>query len=120
MEILGLGYVAAFVLIGSFLGRVLGALIGVKGNVGGVGIAMLLLVLVTEFLEAKNRPLSEGTQRGIKLLSALFIPVIVAMTARLNVVGATEGGAVALVAGASAVIVGLVLLVPLISKVTGK
>ncbi|RCW46633.1 MULTISPECIES: malonate transporter subunit MadL [unclassified Halanaerobium] len=115
MEILGMGYVALFMLIGSFLGRILGQLIGVGGDVGGVGIAMLLMVVTTNYLKSKGRPLHKNTERGVKFLSAIYIPVIVAMAARLNVVGALRGGFVALLAGGVATI-GAMFLVPLISK----
>ena len=115
MEILGMGFVAMFMLIGSFIGRLLGQLIGVGGDVGGVGIAMLLLVLTTNYLKSKGMPLHEKTERGVKFLSAIYIPVIVAMAARLNVVGALKGGFVALLAGGVATI-GAMFLVPLLAK----
>ncbi|MEC7413533.1 MAG: malonate transporter subunit MadL, partial [Pseudomonadota bacterium] len=44
MVIYGVGLLAACMLAGVILGDLLGQLIGVKANVGGVGIAMLLLI----------------------------------------------------------------------------
>ena len=63
---------------------------GNKRYVGGVGFAMLMLVIFTNYREAKGKALSERTQNGIRLLSALYIPIIVAMAARQNVVAAFE------------------------------
>jgi malonate transporter MadL subunit len=117
MEIYGFGLVAICMYIGSFIGMSLGNMLGISGNVGGVGFAMLLLVVITNYKESKGQPLSERTQNGIRLLSALYIPIIVAMAARQNVVAAFDGGAVAFLAGGVATI-GAILLVPVISKLT--
>jgi malonate transporter MadL subunit len=115
MEIYGLGIVALCMYVGSFIGKSIGALLGVNGNVGGVGIAMLFLVLLTNYYEKQDKAFSEKTQRGIILLSSLYIPIVVAMAARQNVVAAFEGGVVAFAAGGIATI-GSMFLVPLIAK----
>ncbi len=115
MEIYGLGIVALCMFIGSFFGNALGKILGVSGNVGGVGIAMILLVVLTNYLESKGKGFGERTSKGILLLSALYIPIVVAMAARQNVVAAFEGGAVAFLAGGLATLGGL-LLVPVIAK----
>ncbi|HAE42262.1 MAG TPA: malonate transporter subunit MadL [Clostridiales bacterium] len=119
MEIFGFGIVAFCMFIGSFIGRGLGEILGVSGDVGGVGFAMLLLVVISNYRESKGKPLSEKTQNGIILLSALYIPIIVAMSAIQNVVAAFAGGAVAFLAGGVATI-GAMLLIPLISKITAS
>ncbi|MDK2867716.1 MAG: hypothetical protein PWP51_443 [Clostridiales bacterium] len=115
MEIYGLGIVAFCMYIGSFVGYFIGKLLGVSGNVGGVGFAMLLLVLLSNYYETKKGGWSERTQNGILLLSALYIPIVVAMAGIQNVVAAFSGGAVAFLAGGIATI-GSMLLVPLIGK----
>ena len=119
MEIFGFGIVAFCMFIGSFIGRGLGEILGVSGDVGGVGFAMLLLVVISNYRESKGKPLSEKTQNGIILLSALYRPIIVAMSAIQNVVAAFAGGAVAFLAGGVATI-GAMLLIPLISKITAS
>jgi malonate transporter MadL subunit len=115
MEIIGMGFVAFFMLLGSFLGRILGQFIGTGGDVGGVGLAMLFMILTINYLESRGREFKPRTENGIKFLSALYIPIIVAMAARLNVVGAINGGVVAILAGGVATI-GAMFLVPLLSK----
>ncbi|MCG8484704.1 MAG: malonate transporter subunit MadL [Clostridia bacterium] len=117
MEIYGLGIVAICMFVGSFIGHSLGSVLGVSGNVGGVGIAMLILVLLSNYYEKKGKAFHERTQNGIKFLSALYIPIVVAMAARQNVVAAFEGGIVAFAAGGIATI-GAMFLVPLISKLS--
>ena len=47
MVVYGVGLLAACMLVGVILGDLLGQLIGVQANVGGVGIAMLLLIWAT-------------------------------------------------------------------------
>jgi malonate transporter MadL subunit len=117
MEIYGFGLVAACMFIGSFIGRTLGTMLGINGDIGGVGFAMLLLVIITNYKESKGKPLAEKTQNGIRLLSALYIPIVVAMSSIQNVVAAFSGGAVAFLAG-GVTTVGATFLVPVISKLT--
>lgn len=114
MEIFGLGIVAFCMYIGSFVGYFIGKLLGVSGNVGGVGFAMVLLVVLSNYYEKKGG-WSPKTQNGILLLSALYIPIVVAMAGIQNVVAAFSGGAVAFLAGGIATI-GSMLLVPLLGK----
>ena len=111
MEIYGLGIIAACMFVGVFLGSIFAKLLGVSGDVGGVGIAMLLLVLVSNYIK-----LDEKTQNGIKLISNLYIPIIVAMAATQNVVKALSGGAVAFLAGGVATVASF-FLVPLLSRI---
>ena len=47
MMIYGVALLSGCSLVGLFVGELLGKLLGVQANVGGVGIAMLLLVLAS-------------------------------------------------------------------------
>ncbi len=118
MEIYGLGIVAFCMYIGSFIGYFIGKTLGISGNVGGVGFAMLILILLSNYVEKKGG-WSERTQNGIYLLSALYIPIVVAMAGIQNVVAAFSGGAIAFVAGGVATI-GSMFLVPVIGKLGSK
>ena len=115
MVIYGVALLAGCLLAGVFVGELLGQLIGVQANVGGVGIAMLLLILVGDWLKRRGR-LKPVTGQGVIFWSSIYIPVVVAMAARQNVVAALEGGLAAFAAGALAVVVSL-LLVPVLSRV---
>jgi malonate transporter MadL subunit len=115
MVIYGVALLAICLLSGLFLGELLGQLIGVEANVGGVGIAMLLLILLGDWLN-RRRPFLPKTREGVLFWSGIYIPIVVAMAARQNVVAAIDGGLAAFLAGALAVVVGL-LLVPVISRV---
>lgn len=115
MEIYGLGFVALCMFAGSFIGKSLGTVLGVKGDVGGVGFAMLLMVLITNHMENKGMKLSKKTEHGILLLAALYIPIVVAMAASQDVVSAFAGGLMAILAGGVATI-GSMFLVPLVSR----
>ena len=115
MIIFGVAFLALCTLTGIFVGELLGKLIGVPANVGGVGIAMVLLILVGSYL--KNRGLFKPeTEQGVKFWSAVYIPIVVAMAASQNVLAAVKGGPVAILAGTLAVVVSFAL-VPLISKI---
>ena len=117
MVIYGAALLAGCYLAGIYLGDLLGALLGVDANVGGVGIAMLFLILVSDTL-VKRGGLKPPTREGVVFWSAIYIPVIVAMAARQNVVAALDGGLMAFLAGALAV-VACFLLVPVISRMGG-
>jgi malonate transporter MadL subunit len=118
LVIYGVALLAGCFLAGMFLGDVLGVVLGVQANVGGVGIAMLFLILISDALIKRGR-LKPVTRQGVVFWSAIYIPVIVAMAARQNVVAALDGGLMAFVAGTLAV-VACFLLVPVISRIGGS
>ncbi|WP_025600239.1 malonate transporter subunit MadL [Burkholderia sp. WSM2230] len=102
MIIYGTALLAFCHLAGLFLGDLLGAAIGVKTNVGGVGIAMLLLIFLRLYLHGKGL-LPKETEAGVGFWGAMYIPVVVAMAANQNVVAALKGGPVALLSALGAV-----------------
>ncbi len=115
MKIYGVALLCACFLAGKYLGRLLGLWLGLDGDIGGVGFAMLLLMLAGTWLR-KKQWLAQESEAGIWFWSSMYIPIIVAMAATQNVRAAFEGGWVALLAGAAATLAGL-LLVPLLSKI---
>lgn len=102
MVIYGVALLSFCMLVGVFAGDVLGELIGVQANVGGVGIAMLLLILLSN-LSSHRFKLNPITESGIGFWSAMYIPIVVAMAAKQNVVAAVSSGWMAIIAGAAAV-----------------
>lgn len=109
MVIYGVALLSACFLAGNFLGDILGALLHVKANVGGVGFAMLFLILLS------NKGIDAGwldkkSQEGIA-----YIPIVVAMSSIQNVVAAISGGAVAILGGLLCTVFGF-LLIPIMSK----
>ena len=117
MVMYGVALLAFCLLAGLFVGDLLGVLIGVEANVGGVGIAMIIMILLSDRLRKKGR-LTPLTEQGVLFWSAIYIPVIVAMAAKQNVLGAIRGGPAAILAGAGAV-VACFFLVPVLSRVGG-
>ena len=115
MVIYGVSILATCMIAGLFLGDLLGQLIGVQANVGGVGLAMLLMILLSDRLRraGKLKPL---TEQGILFWSSIYIPVVVAMAAKQNVLAAVKGGPAAILAGVGAVVVSFAL-VPVLSRV---
>lgn len=113
MAIYGTALLSICLLCGLILGKWIGVAIGVDANVGGVGIAMLLLILVSGRLQSAGI-MAKPTQGGVLFWSSIYIPVVVAMAASQNVRAAMSGGAVAIVAGVVVVVVSFAL-VPLIS-----
>ena len=117
MIIYGVALLAACLLAGLYLGELLGQLLGVQANVGGVGIAMLLLVLASG--SPRMRSLTTGASgEGVKFWSAMYIPIVVAMAATQNVKGAVSSGLVAFLAGMLAVVVSFAL-IPFMSRFGG-
>jgi malonate transporter MadL subunit len=103
MTISGVALLAICTLLGGYLGDLLGVALGVKANVGGVGIAMILLIGARIWL-VKSGLFSKGLKMGVELWGSLYIPIVVAMAATQNVVAAVKAGPVVLIAGTGAVI----------------
>jgi malonate transporter MadL subunit len=102
-------------LVGVFVGDVLGDLIGVQANVGGVGIAMLLLIVLSN-LSNHRFHLSAPTEKGVNFWSAMYIPIVVAMAAKQNVIAAISSGWMAIIAGVAAVAVSFAM-IPLLDRI---
>lgn len=114
MIIYGVAILSLSMLAGVFLGDLLGVVLDVEANVGGVGIAMLVLLFLSNRSGSKIQ-LSPVTADGITFWSAMYIPIVVAMAAKQDVYAALKGGPVALLAGALAVAGGFAL-VPVLSR----
>ena len=97
MTIYGTALLAACHLLGILLGELLGRALGVKTNVGGVGIAMLLLIAARYHGHARGW-LSAKSEDGVNYWAALYIPVVIAMAMQQNVLKAISGGPMALLA----------------------
>jgi malonate transporter MadL subunit len=104
MIIYGTTLLALCHLLGIFLGDLLGQLMGVKTNVGGVGIAMLLLICARLYMQRRSW-LPQMTERGVEYWGAMYIPVVVAMAAQQDVVAALRGGPAAVLAAIGSVVV---------------
>ena len=115
MIIYGVALLSACLVLGMLLGEVLGLILQVEANVGGVGIAMLFLVLASNSKWFKSH-MEGAAGNGIHFWSAMYIPIVVAMAAQQNVAAAVDGGVLALLAGVAAVIVSFAL-VPLLSRI---
>ena len=115
MIIYGVALLAFCFLTGKIVGSYIGALIGVEGDVGGVGFAMLLLMVLSMYLK-KRGWLGEESIKGMAFWNAMYLPIIVAMASTQNVKAAVSSGPIALFVGAGATLAGF-LLVPLFSKI---
>ena len=102
MTVFGVALLAVCTLVGVLVGDLLGVALGVKANVGGVGIAMMMLIAARVWL-VRRGVLSHGVKLGIEFWATMYIPIVVAMAAQQNVVAAVRGGPVVLIAGLGAV-----------------
>ena len=100
--IYGVATLAGCMLLGTLIGTVFGDLIGAGTEIGGVGFAMLLLIFVTNSKKLKFTQKPAFIQ-GLQFWKAMFIPVVIAMTASQNVFHMMSSSIVALAAGAAAV-----------------
>lgn len=115
MAIYGTALLSACLVAGLLVGRLLGWLVGVNANIGGVGIAMLLLILCCDRLQDAGR-MKPPTEKGVLFWSSIYIPIVVAMAASQNVFAAVKGGTVAIIAGVLSV-VACFALVPVIGRI---
>lgn len=104
MVIYGTALLALCHLLGIVLGDLLGRALGMTANVGGVGIAMLLLIVIRLQLH-KRGLLTATSESGVNYWGAIYIPVVVAMAMQQNVVAALRGGPMALLAAVGSVVV---------------
>ncbi|MCU4524995.1 malonate transporter subunit MadL [Acinetobacter pittii] len=117
MIIYGTAILAICHLLGDYLGNTLGMVLGVKANVGGVAISMILLILSKELL-AKKGYLPQVTQFGVLYWSGMYIPIVVAMSAGQNVVAALSGGVLGLIVSIASLI-GTVLVIRYLNRISG-
>ena len=115
MVIYGTALLSGCLIVGVIAGQLLGYLVGVDKNIGGVGIAMLLLIFVSDRLQRAGR-VQPPTKQGILFWSSMYIPIVVAMAASQNVLAAVKGGPIALVAGVTVVLISFAM-VPVISRI---
>lgn len=115
MKIYGVALLAGCFLAGKILGNLLGQLININSDIGGVGFAMFLLMVSSVVLRRKGW-MAQESERGILFWSSIYIPIVVAMAATLNVKAAVSGGSVAMIAGVG-VTVACLFLVPVISRI---
>jgi malonate transporter MadL subunit len=103
MIIYGVALLAICTLAGVIIGDMLGVLLGVQSNVGGVGIAMILLIFARLWMHRQGG-MSKECDLGVGFWGAMYIPVVVAMAAQQNVVTALHGGPVAVLAAIGSVV----------------
>ena len=115
MVIYGVALLSFCMLVGIWIGDILWHLIGVQANVGGVGIAMLLLIILSNLSHHKFQ-IGSATENGVHFWSAMYIPIVVAMAAKQNVIAAVSSGWLAIVAGVAAVAVSFAV-IPLLDRI---
>jgi malonate transporter MadL subunit len=102
MVFYGTALLAACLFIGMAIGQLIGSALGVESDIGGVGIAMLLLIGTTSWLSRRGL-WSPASAPGIQYWGDVYIPIVVAMAATQNVRGALVGGGLAIAAGIASV-----------------
>lgn len=116
MLVYGVAILAGCFIAGQLIGEVMGRLLNIDANVGGVGFAMLLLILVNQWMH-KRKLFSADMEKGILFWSNMYIPVIVAMSAIQNVKAAVSSGMIAILAGTIPAIVCFAL-IPVIARLS--
>jgi len=109
----GTALLASSMMLGRCLGALLAQVLGIDADMGGVGFAMVILMLAMTVMR-RSALVTPAFETGIGYWAAVYIPIVVAMAATQNVVGAVRGGPVAIAAGGLAVAAGFAA-VPLLS-----
>ena len=73
------------------------------------------LIFLSDYLKKSFR-LGDITEKGITFWSMIYIPIVVAMASKQNVLGALDGGLIAILSGGIAVLLSF-LLIPVLSKI---
>ena len=97
------------------VGEFLGVALGVDANVGGVGFAMIMLILATDWLRRKDK-FPKASEQGVLFWSAMYIPIVIAMASTQNVAKAITGGPMAILSGLAALAAGAAL-VPVLARI---
>ncbi|MEM6631164.1 MAG: malonate transporter subunit MadL [Bacteroidota bacterium] len=118
MKIYGVALLAGCYIVGKILGEWLGDFLQIDGNVGGVGFAMALLIGINS-LGFSRRNLDTESKDGVLFWSAMYIPIVVAMSATQNVKAALTGGWVAVLVGVGCTLLCFAL-VPVLSRIHPK
>ena len=113
----GLALLSFSFLLGMWSGALLGSWLGIDANVGGVGFAMVFLLLSKEYL-VKQGSWNGEFVFGLEFWNKLYIPIVVAMAASLNVKSALSSGILALLAGLLPVLLAFWVFKLLIKKIT--
>ncbi|HPG06328.1 MAG TPA: malonate transporter subunit MadL [Saprospiraceae bacterium] len=114
MLIYGVAVLAGCYILGQLTGEILGRVLHIDANVGGVGFAMLFLILISHWMQ-ERKLFTTDMEQGALFWSKMYIPVIVAMSAIQNVKGALSGGLVAILAGVIPTAAAF-LMIPLLAK----
>jgi malonate transporter MadL subunit len=101
--VFGVALLAICTLVGDFLGDLFGVALGMKANVGGVGLAMILLIAARFWLSRWGK-LGPGVKFGIEFWGAMYIPIVVAMAAQQNVASAVKGSPIVIIAAVLSVV----------------
>ena len=105
---------------GLFVGEVMGRLVGLNANVGGVGFAMLFLLLLCSYSETVKAALKNGRfSDGLTFWQNMYIPVVVAMSASQDVVKAVRSGWLAILCGITLTVLSLCL-IPFVSRISSS
>ena len=105
---------------GLFVGEITGRLVGLNANVGGVGFAMLFLLLLCSYSETVKTSLkNERFSDGIKFWQNMYIPVVIAMSASQDVVKAVRSGWLAILCGITLTVLSLCL-IPFVSRISSS
>ena len=112
----GIAVLSLSFLLGMWLGDLLGEWMGVSSNVGGVGFAMILLIFSKSYLKHKDI-WKEDWEFGVEFWNRLYIPVVIAMAASLNVKSAISSGILAILAGTLPVFAAFLIFKAMIQKI---
>lgn len=120
MVIYGVLLLAICYFAGLFVGEVMGRFVGLNANVGGVGFAMLFLLLMCSYSETVKTSLkNERLCSGLKFWQNMYIPVVIAMSASQDVVKAVRSGWLAILCGVTLTVLSLCL-IPLVSRISSS
>ncbi len=114
MVIYGTTVISISLFLGTLIGDILGKITGIDSNIGGVGFAMIILLVITGYILPTEK-MRADTKAGLQFWQGMYVPVVIAMSSSQNMFSAITAGPLAILGGLLAVALGFALL-PLINK----
>lgn len=113
--IYGVSLLAGCMFLGKVIGRLIGKLSGLNTDIGGVGFAMMLLLL---FINSHffQRHISRNVLDGVRFWKGMYMPIVIAMAATQDISHVLSSSLYAVIAGGLSVGIACLLL-PLLNKI---
>ena len=79
MVIYGTTVISISLFLGTLIGDILGKITGIDSNIGGVGFAMIILLVITGYILPTEK-MRADTKAGLQFWQGMYVPVAIVIT----------------------------------------